>query len=130
MDQRACSLDTTVSLIARNQSYIPHPQVANMATKTRRPVGMVTPPPAKARSAYTAADKQTLLDNFDLEGEPQRLTTLHPLSLIVMVHSRRQDPKFSRLPLGPSQILPSPARDRAPEDPSGTPEHDARRARG
>jgi len=40
----------------------------DMASKTRRPVAMITPPRLKARSAYTAGDKQSLLDNFDLEG--------------------------------------------------------------
>ena len=39
----------------------------NMATKTRRPVAVVTPPP-RARSGYSSAEKQSLLDNFDLEG--------------------------------------------------------------
>ena len=41
-----------------------------MATKTRVPIIAVTPVKGgPSTSMYTATEKQSLLDNFDLEGE-------------------------------------------------------------
>jgi len=38
-------------------------------SKNRRPVAMVTPPPQSRKLKYTAQQKESVLANFDLEGE-------------------------------------------------------------
>lgn len=40
------------------------------AVRYREPTMAVTPAKQKIRSGYTALQKQGLLDNFDIEGEP------------------------------------------------------------
>lgn len=40
------------------------------AVKYRDPVMAVTPAKQRIRSGYTALQKQGLLENFDIEGEP------------------------------------------------------------
>ena len=71
-----------------------------MATKSRRPVVFTTPPSSKVSSAYTPADKQSLLDNFDLEGKGSlfslfsdhaiyHITKLYSLTCVIVADKTR-----------------------------------------
>ncbi|ORY31366.1 hypothetical protein BCR39DRAFT_90112 [Naematelia encephala] len=68
-----------------------------MSTKTRRPVALATPP-RKVISRYTQAEKESLLDNYDLEVADKTRAFHIQLGVSLQAFLLRQETELMRLP--------------------------------